>query len=253
MVLGKMTVTFPSGSEREPRLTCRRLRGRRTPSHGHGHPKKPVARGCRLVNTEARCCPARLPARGPEGLPPGPHCRRSGHAVCMRPRVHGRETDPARGLGCPRGVIFAYLFLKKVSNSLDAQPGVRGNLGPPPSERCGRFLRLLKWVGLAALDLGRVLVPRSLPGGLPPGSPRPDAEAAGSPAVPRGGAAWSHKCRPKTQGPRRVSLAAALRKGAGPAGASLLLTGVRGVPRKVLRRPLLKQGTRASFQNSSRK
>lgn len=144
MVLGKMTVTFPSGSEREPRLTCRRLRGRRTPSHGHGHRNKPVARGCRLVNTEARCCPARLPARGPEGLPPGPHCRRSGHAVYMRPRVHGRETDPARGLGCPRGVIFAYLFLKKVSDSLDAQPGVRGNRGPPPSERCGRFLRLLK-------------------------------------------------------------------------------------------------------------
>lgn len=168
MVLGKMTVTFPSGSEREPRLTCRRLRGRRAPSHGHGHPNKPVARGCRLVNTEARCCPARLPARGPEGLPPGPHCRRSGHAVCMRPRVHGRETDPARGLGCPRGVIFAYLFLKKVSNSLDAQPGVRGNRGPPPSGWCGRFLRLLKWVGLAALDPGRVLVPRSLPGGLPP-------------------------------------------------------------------------------------
>lgn len=113
MVLGKMTLTFPSGSEREPRLTCRRLRGRQAPSHGHGHRNKPVARGCRLVNTEARCCPARLPARGPEGLPPGPHCRRSGHAVYVRPRVHGRETDPARGLGCPRGVIFAYLFLKR--------------------------------------------------------------------------------------------------------------------------------------------
>lgn len=250
MVLGKMTLTFPSGSEREPRLTCRRLRGRRTPSHGHGHRNKPLARGCRLVNTEARCCPARLPARGPEGLPPGPHCRRSGRAVYVRPRVHGRETDPARGLGCPRGVIFAYLFLKKVSDSLDAQPGIRGNRGPPPSERCGRFLRLLKWVGLAALDPGRVLVPRSLPGGLPPAPRALTQKPLGRPLSRAEG---RHGRTSADRSPRRVSLAAALRKGAGPAGASLLLTGVRGVPRKVLRRPLLKQGTRASFQNSSRK
>lgn len=189
-------------------------------------------------------------ARRPATWAPLPQVRtRCLHAAARTRTGNGSRTRP----WVSTRSHFCLFIFEKVSDSLDAQLGVRGNRGPPPSGRCGRFVRLLKWVGLAELDPGRVLVPRSLPGGLPPAPRALTQKPLSHPLSRAEGRHGRTSADRRHRAPHRVSLAAALRKGAGPAGASLLLTGVRGVPRKVLRRPLLKQGTRASFQNSSRK